>query len=71
MQLHHLKQLVIQFSKSMNLKSILNKIGKPPLFIIDNWSSKHGYVCFDFDSAWLSWACKYVEYFLLSNKTFF
>ena len=50
-----LKQLVIQFSKSMNLNSLINKIGKPPLFIIDNWASeKFGYACFDFEET-ISW----------------
>ena len=50
MPLHLLKQLVTPFLKNMNLNSLIDKIGKSPLFIIDNWSSeKFGYACFDFE----------------------
>ena len=39
----------------MNLKNLINKIGKNPKILIDNWDSqcKKGYACFDFEDTLL------------------
>ena len=33
----------------MNLQDLINKINQKPLFVIDNWSSDVGFVCFEYE----------------------